>query len=142
MIGVDSSTLGAAIALIRKTKADLVDEFGNSKIFYGGCETAAGTAAKTSAIAEFSSADLENGVVVYITFSATNSAADPTMNISDTGAKPIKCMIRNELTGLPEPNYLIAGQTYRFVYDGENWVTVFGGFVRVTDDGEGNVTIS
>lgn len=139
---MDSTTLGAAIALIKKTKADLVDEFGNSKIFYGGCDTAEGTAAKASTIDGFTSEDLENGVVVYITFDNTNSAANPTLNISDTGAKPIKCVIRNELTGLPEANYLIAGQTYRFVYDGENWVTVFGGFVRVTDDGEGNVTIS
>ena len=139
---MDSTTLGAAIALIKKTKADLVDEFVNSKIFYGGCDTAEGTAAKASAIDEFTSEDLENGVVVYITFDNTNSAANPTLNISDTGAKPIKCIIRNELTGLPEANYLIAGQTYRFVYDGENWVTVFGGFVRVTDDGDGNVTIS
>lgn len=139
---MDSTTLGAAIALIKKTKADLVDEFGNSKIFYGGCDTAAGTAAKASTIDGFTGKDLENGVVVYITFDNTNSAANPTLNISDTGAKPIKCVIRNELTGLPEANYLIAGQTYRFVYDGENWVTVFGGFVRVTDDGDGNVTIS
>ena len=139
---MDSTTLGAAIALIKKTKADLVDEFGNSKIFYGGCDTEAGTAAKASTIDGFTIEDLENGVVVYITFDHTNSAANPTLNISDTGAKPIKCVIRNELTGLPEANYLIAGQTYRFVYDGENWVTVFGGFVRVTDDGEGNVTIS
>ena len=139
---IDATTLGAALAFIRKTKKEIISEFGNSKIFYGSCDTAAGTAAKVVSCEEFAAEDLENGVAIYVTFASTNTAADPTMNVSETGALPIKCIIRDTLSGLPEPGYLVGGQTYRFVYDGANWVTIFGGFVRVTDDDNGNVTIS
>ena len=36
---MDATTLGAALAFIRKTKKEIISEFGNSKIFYGSCDT-------------------------------------------------------------------------------------------------------
>lgn len=53
---------------------------------YGICSTAAGTAAKVVTISNFK---LVNGAEAWVYFSASNTAADPTLNINGTGAKSI-----------------------------------------------------
>jgi len=53
---------------------------------YGICDTAAGTAEKTVNMTGFY---LTKGVTVHIKFTNANSAASPTLNINETGAKPI-----------------------------------------------------
>ena len=54
---------------------------------YGTCTSAAGTAAKVASVTGY---NLVTGGVVYINFSNTNSVNNPTLNISNTGAYPIK----------------------------------------------------
>ena len=56
------------------------------KIFYGSSWETGGTVAKTAYISGFT---LTTGVIVYIKFSYANSAANPTLNVNSTGAKPI-----------------------------------------------------
>lgn len=85
---------------------------------YAVCSTDGGVAAKTVEVAGFS---LATGKTVMVEFSNTNTAANPTLDVSGTGAKPItfqSSAIRAE--------YLRAGGIYQFVYDGANWEAGIG----------------
>lgn len=86
---------------------------------YGVCSTAAATVAKTVDIPHF---ELVTGAMAFVRFSVTNSGAvaSLTLNISNTGAKPIKYRNAN----LSAANVLSANRTYLFVYDGTNWQIV------------------
>ena len=57
--------------------------------YYGECVTAAATAAKVVTIPGFTETSLMPGVSVTIKFNYANSVANPSLNISGTGAKPI-----------------------------------------------------
>jgi hypothetical protein len=81
---------------------------------YATCSTPAATAAKVVTIPGFV---LTLGVHVRIKFSANNTAATPTLNVSGTGAKSIKVKGGN----LPTAGDLAANGVYEFVYDGTNW---------------------
>lgn len=54
---------------------------------FGICGTAAGTAAKTVTLSAFDT--LKYGVTIHVQFTYENTAANPTMNVNSTGAKPI-----------------------------------------------------
>ena len=58
---------------------------------------------------------LSTGAAVYVKFNNTNTAdiGSITLNINNTGAKPIR--YHGEL--LPDAGYLKAGTTYCFIYD-------------------------
>lgn len=91
---------------INSAEYDLV-----GSMFYGSCSTAAGTAAKTASInGKFT---LYTGATVAIKFTNKNTAANPTLNVSGTGAKAIY------YHGAAIPtNYIKANSTYTFVYNG------------------------
>lgn len=80
---------------------------------YGTCSTAAGTAAKTVDVDNFS---LETGARVLVKFTVTNTAASPTLNVESTGAKAIYYNGAAITAG-----YLKANKTYEFVYNGTQW---------------------
>lgn len=88
-------------------------------IHYGECSTAAATAAKTVSITGFK---LATGAWVAVKFTVTNSAAvaSLTLNVTSTGAKPIKYRNAN----LSSAGILAANRTYMFVYDGTNYQLV------------------
>ena len=77
---------------------------------YGTCSTAAGTAAKTVDVDNFS---LETGARILVKFSVTNTASSPTLNVESTGAKAIYYNGAAITAG-----YLKANKTYEFVYNG------------------------
>lgn len=84
---------------------------------YAVCSTAAATVAKTVNTGwDF---DLYTGSIVFIKFTVTNSGAvaSLTLNVNDTGAKPIKYRAAN----LSSAGTLAANRVYGFVYDGANW---------------------
>ena len=109
--------------------------------FAGTCATAAGTSAKAVTCASFTAGDLAKGVMVYVVFSYTNTATSSlTLNVNSTGAKSIKYLANGAVANIPVANYFVANQTYRFVYDGTNWVCEPLSHI-VTDDNAGNVTI-
>lgn len=95
---------------------DVSDINGNMDMLDGAfarfavCSTAAATAAKTATISGFK---LFTGAVAYIKFSVKNTAANPTLNISGTGAKAIQYQ-----GAAISSSYLNANRTYAFVYDG------------------------
>lgn len=81
---------------------------------YGVCSVAAGTAAKTVTVDNFS---LEAGAVVVVKFTYANSAANPTLNVNSTGAKAIYW----KGAALASSQYWEAGALLSFVYNGTQW---------------------
>lgn len=80
---------------------------------YNTCSTAAGTAAKAVSAGDFS---LETGAMVVVKFTVTNTAANPTLNVSSTGAKAIYYNGAAITAG-----YLKANKVYQFIYNGTQW---------------------
>ena len=101
---------------------DVSDINGNMDMLDGAfarfavCSTAAATAAKTATISGFK---LFTGAVAYIKFSVKNTAANPTLNISGTGAKAIQY----EGAAISS-HYLNANRTYAFIYDGSAYQVI------------------
>lgn len=94
-------------------------------IWRGTCETAAGTAAKTVTCSGFTSDNLVKGTIIFVTFSATNSATvgNLTMSVNGTTAKPIKKQYNtSSASNLASAGEFRANSTYLFQYDGTNWV--------------------
>lgn len=89
----------------------------DGKMLYGISSTAAATADKVATITpEVIGFLLYTGVVVSVKFTVTNTAANPTLNINETGAKPIYYRGAAISAG-----YLAANRTYMFCYNGTQW---------------------
>ena len=84
-----------------------------NRIRYGSCSTAAATAAKVVTLTGFT---LATGAEVTVRFTVTNTAANPTLNVNNTGAKAIT--YRNAAISA---GYLAANRIYKFVYDGSQY---------------------
>lgn len=80
---------------------------------YGTCSTAAETAAKVVSLSGFK---LQTGAEVTVSFTVTNTASSPTLNVNNTGAKGIRYLGAAVAAG-----YLAAGRIYRLLYDGSYW---------------------
>ena len=85
-------------------------------IHYNLCSTAAGTAAKTVECPNF---DLRTGARITVKYANTNTAANPTLNVNNTGAKSI--YYHNERIPV---DALKANELHDYIYDGLNWVYV------------------
>jgi hypothetical protein len=113
-----------------------VKRLGGAANFYGVCDTAAATAAKTVSITGFK---LEAGASVKIKFTHTNTASSPTLNVSGTGAKSIYSNGSAIAAGM-----LSGGTVIEFVYDGTNYNMMGGGGTAYnipTQSGLGNIWI-
>lgn len=82
---------------------------------YGTCNTAAETVAKTVTVNNNSFALVE-GVIVTVKFTATNTAANPTLNVNSTSAKPIYYKGAAIQAGL-----LQANKIYTLIYNGTQY---------------------
>lgn len=95
---------------------------------YGYCTTLADEPAKTVSMTDFI---LNEGVTVHVKFQYNNTALNPTLNINNTGAKPIviygttKAGTADNTTGWHE------GAVISFTYDGSNWVQSTSGINNV-----------
>lgn len=108
---------------------------GNTGVFtlpYGTCSTAASTAAKTVSITGFPS--LEAGAMVAVKFTYTNTVANPTLNVTSTGAKNI-CQYGTTVVGSAANTSWKAGAVVIFVYDGTSWVSMSAPRTANIDDG-------
>ena len=85
----------------------------------GTCSTASATAAKTMSVSDFT---LQAGVVVNVTFTNTNTAQNPTLNVGGSGAKSIYYNGASLSTYNDYEKGGLAGATITYVYDGTNWV--------------------
>ena len=86
---------------------------------YGVCSTAADTAAKTVTVDNFS---LETGAAIIVKFTNANNIASPTLNVNNTGAKPIMRYGTTAASTGTTTSGWIAGAVQLFVYDGTNWI--------------------
>ena len=91
----------------------------NGQMLYATCATAAATAAKVATLAS-GSISLKSGTSVCVKFTYANTVANPTLNVSGSGAKTIRVYGAN-LTATSVYNW-VAGATVQFVYDGTYWV--------------------
>ena len=109
-----SGNAGSATKLQTKRTIDGVVFDGTGNIaHFGTCSTAAGTAAKVVSCTGFV---LASGAIITVKFTATNTAANPTLNVNNTGAKAI--MYRGSAISA---GYLAANRVYTFVYDGTDY---------------------
>ena len=109
-----SGNAGSATKLATARTIDGVSFNGTANIIhYGTCSTAAATVAKTVSCTGFT---LVTGAEITIRFTVTNTAASPTLNVNNTGAKAI--VYRNAAISA---GYLAANRVYKFVYDGTNY---------------------
>lgn len=119
-----SSDLGYSLGSSEERwKLNAIGTINGAKIFYGTCSTAAGTAIKQVDCDEFTVNDLVIGAIIFVTFTATNSAAvaNLQLKVAETDAKPLKYFHNNAASNLPAVGYLAANSTYFFQYDGTNW---------------------
>lgn len=98
----------------------LIQEMAKAGNGYGTCSTAADTLAKTVAITDFIL--IKNGEV-SVFFTTANSVAGATLNVNNTGAKPIKVY-----GAAVQPGLIKARTIVKFQYDGSSWniVSMFG----------------
>lgn len=87
---------------------------------YAVCQTAADTAAKTATWTYGGGFVLALGARINIRFTDGNSAANPTLNVASSGAKPIATK-----TGVAAGSGAwLAGEILELVYDGTYWQIV------------------
>jgi hypothetical protein len=94
----------------------------HNKICYGVCSTAAGTAAKTVTVDDFT---LTTGAMVLVKFTYNNTASSPTLNVNSTGAKPIYRYGTTAVGNSDTTSGWRAGALQLLVYDGTGWVRSF-----------------
>lgn len=115
--GGTGRTDGKVVGLVTKRTIDGISFDGTANIsHFGTCSTAAATAAKVVSCSNFT---LATGSRIIVQFTVTNSAASPTLNVNNTGAKAIT--YRNSAI---TAGYLAANRVYEFVYDGTNYELV------------------
>lgn len=117
---------GTGATATKGAKANL--GLGDAKVYHGTCSTAAGTAQKDVTLddADFADAQLVKGVIVFVTFSNTNSAAvaDLKLKVGTSTVKPLKREYNGGTGNLGGVSWLRANCTYMFTYDGTNWVNL------------------
>ena len=118
--------------LYNKRSIDGVNFNGEENVIhYTTCSTAAETVDKVVTLDNFV---LTTGSKVYVKFTVANTASNPTLNVSGTGAKAI---IFNN-ANIPA-SYLKIG-LYEFIYDGTYWNFIGGG--GGSDAENGNTTLN
>lgn len=110
-----------------KTEADNKYVKGNAKIYYGTCSTAADVTQKNVVCSVYTrTGDPVKGDIIYVAFDNTNTATadDLTLKVGNSTAKGIKFQNTTALDSIPGAGYFIADMTYRFLYNGTDWVVM------------------
>ena len=91
--------------------------------YYAECDTSASTPAKVITVPATEYFVLQVGDIVNVKFTYTNTAINPTLNINNTGNKPIVY----DTSAITSSNLWAGGEAGRitsFMYDGTNWVWI------------------
>lgn len=113
---IDADSTNTSKAATPKAVADYVSSAKALRCGYGICSTAAATVAKTVTLSGFVR---QVGAIAAVKFAYTNTAANPTLNINNTGA----AAIYNCYTGVAIANgNIIAGMTGLLVYNSSQWI--------------------
>ena len=112
-----------AITLPNGTTYDIKDPAtGNSRVFYGTCDTVAATAEKVVTCADYDT--LQDGDMIIVKFSNTNTAAAAslTLSVNGTTAKSIKKLYNGALNNITAVGELNANVIAQFIYNGTYWI--------------------
>ena len=112
--------------------ADIIYKINNGSDYhlassaYCTCTTAASTAAKAanlqgSSSNTFNGGTIPTGITIYVKFTYSNTASNPTLNVNNSGAKYIK-RYGTTAVGTSVSTSWRAGAIVAFTYDGTNWV--------------------
>lgn len=101
---------------------------GNGRVFYGTCETAAGTVAKVVSCPSYDALTAGDILIVDFTVTNTGSVGSLTLNVNSTGAVSIKKQVNTSLSNLSHANELHKDTTSMFVYNGTYWVFMNGDY--------------
>lgn len=113
-----SGNAATAATLATPRKIDGVEFDGSGDVIhYGECNTAATVQAKVIVCPGFV---LTTGARIIIKFTKNNNFRDPTFNVNNTGAVPVRYFGSQ----LPTANFLRSGAVYQFIYDGTNYCFV------------------
>lgn len=119
-LGSLETTLSEALGVTGVTLQGGGGGGGTQRVFYGTCDTAAATAAKTATITGFTADSLAAGTVAYIKFTNANGVASPTLDINSTGAKAIR-RYGSTAPSTSAASSWNAGAVVCLIYDGTNW---------------------
>lgn len=112
----------AATAAAARTNLGL----GDAKIFYGTCDTAAGTTTKEVTCTNFTADDFVEGAMIYVKFDHTNSGAVGSLKLQindDTNTqKNIKKIYNGAVSNLTAAAELQANVSILFTYNGTYWI--------------------
>ena len=106
-------------------------EYDASITHYGTCSTAATTTAKIVALPGFK---LVTGARVEVRFTVANTAANPTLNVNNTGAKAI-----HYNNAAVAASVLAANSTFLMIYDGTYWQIVGNIYTHPTTAGNKHI---
>lgn len=90
---------------------------------FGTCATNAGTAAKTVTLDDSMSFTLAKGASVFVKFTNSNTASNPTLAVNGTTSKVIR-RYGSTAVGQTEKTSWKAGSVVHLVYDGSAWQMV------------------
>ena len=139
---ITTNSEGHVTAATAVVKADITglgipgSDTNNRKAFFGTCDTAAATAAKTVTLSDTSGWELKAGTIVGIKFTNSNSASSVTLNVNGSGDKSIYYN-GSVFTGNTSWITGQGGNIIFYMYDGTNWVWMNFGW---HSDGNNNVT--
>lgn len=103
---------------------------------YATCSNRPNTSAKTASVTNFTDFTrfrLFKGAIANVQFTSANTAASSlTLNVANTGAKPIYYLNTNYGSSAIQNNYLTweANSVVQFVYDGTYWIAVSNTYVK------------
>lgn len=117
---IEDVTLEPAVST--KTLSSLLK--GSAGNYIGECETGSTVSAKVVTVPADYNFELKPGVIIGVTFVNTNIAADPTINVNNTGAKPI---FKGNSVQTSGDAGMMGGYMNFFQYDGTNWCWISSG---------------
>ena len=93
-------------------------------VYYGTCDTAAGTKPKVVELVDKTGFELKTGTIIFVKFTYANSASSPTLQVKDTGtaAKPMYRYGTTAISTGTTSSGWYAGSVQMFVYDGTGWI--------------------
>lgn len=97
------------------------EEYAIASTAYGICNTAGGIIAKVATLQDNADFSLMDGVTIYVKFTYANAISNPTLNVNNTGAKPIykygTTTPGNSADASWNDNSIVS-----FTYDGTAWI--------------------
>lgn len=91
--------------------------------YYGVCNTAASIATKEVTISGYFK--LEPGAMIVVKFTNSNTASTPTLNVNNTGAKPLYRYGTTKMSSSSSTTGWSAGAVQLLVYDGTGWIRTY-----------------